>query len=76
MTTIVFVGETKIVLYRTNVMVAEIWDAYKVNIPRAEDGSRVAADEQWDEFYATLTPDQKQSITLLNEVPVSHESTS
>lgn len=74
-TTIIFVGETKIALYKTDVIVAKLWDAYKANIPRAEDGSRVAADEQWDEFYATLTPERKQSISLIHQVPVVHGST-
>jgi len=75
-TTIVFVGETKIELYKCNVVIAELWDLFKMKIPKAENGDRVADDNHWNQFYATLDPDQKKAITLMNQVPITHENVS
>jgi len=75
-TTIVFVGETKICLYKCTTQIGELWDVFKSKIPKGEDGSRIVDDSHWTEFYATLNPDQKKSVSLLNEVPVLVENIS
>ncbi len=37
------------------------------------ESGRIIDDNQWSQFVATLTPDQKQSLILAHEMPISHD---
>lgn len=75
-TTIVFVGESKVYLYKCTMEISELWDVFRSKIAKAENGDRIIDDNQWKEFYASLTPQHQGLITLLNEVPLTHDNIS
>lgn len=69
-TTVLFVGETKMQLYKCS---SEIGDLFKEHMKQYDTPEgRQVDDSYWDVFYATLSLDQRQAVVLLNEAPVHH----
>lgn len=71
-TTIPFIGETKAAFYSVSLEVAELFTEFMKQFKTLE--GRIVDDEQWPQFYATLTDEQKRSIVLLREIGIRHNS--
>lgn len=65
MSEIIFVGETKIASYKATEEIKVLFEKFMAQFDTPS--AKLVDDGQWPAFYATLTPEQKQEVILLQE---------